>query len=343
VGRAVTGSRWWQALPAVETWVPCGDGTHPVRWADGTLSLPAHPDSEGEAVLAALGGDKAACLEVAEAWQRHTSDLDWFMTGPRDPDDEVEVRWDYVQQFRAAPLGGWVSRQALGGPIGSRPMIQAQGTSKFAPGGAGGPARASRQAGTRRAGRQEELERLRARQVEMLMMLALGPAFQLALSGTIAASWASGGPRAAELEAGWPMLEPALAGRLAPAAATWLGIDPDRVDATLLERAPEPAGWGALELTGTGTDRWLHATLPVSWLASVWAPGLAVVAGHLVVAVEQAAWPDATVLAVPAPGRPPVRLEVQAIEGEVGTNVGAPGRCTQWAHWEITERAGDAT
>ena len=67
----MTGCPWWRALPAVETWVPCGDGTHPVRWADGTLSLPAHPDPEGEAVLAALGGEKAACLEVAQAWHRH--------------------------------------------------------------------------------------------------------------------------------------------------------------------------------------------------------------------------------------------------------------------------------
>ena len=90
----------------------------------------------------------------------------------------------------------------------------------------------------------------------------------------------------------------------------------------------------SLELPGTGTDRWLHATLPVSWLATVWAPGLAVVAGHLVVAVEQAAWPDATVLAVPAPGQPPVRLPVRAVDGETGTGVGGPGYSTQWAHWE---------
>jgi len=48
----VTPDPWWQALPAVETWVPCGDGRHPVRWADGALSLPAHPDPEAEAVLA---------------------------------------------------------------------------------------------------------------------------------------------------------------------------------------------------------------------------------------------------------------------------------------------------
>jgi hypothetical protein len=332
VGGTVTGSPWWQALPALETWVPCGDGSHPVRWADGTLSLPAHPDPEAEAVLAALGGEQAACVEVAQAWQRHRSDPDWFTIGPRDPDDEIEVSWDYVRQFRSAPLGGWLAGQAS---AGSRPLIRAQATSGLPRRGAGGGPGTAGQAGS--AGRAAESERLRAARLEMLILLALGPAFQLALSGTIAASWAQGSAEAAELTARWPVLEPALAGRLAPAAATWLGLDPDRVDASLLERSPEPAGWGALELTGTGTDRWLRATLPVSWLAAVWAPGLAVVAGQLVVAVEQAAWPDATVLAVPAPGQPPVRFGVRAVEGEAGTGVGGPGHLSQWAHWEKTE------
>ncbi|HEY2238188.1 MAG TPA: hypothetical protein VGI21_05335, partial [Streptosporangiaceae bacterium] len=73
----------------------------------------------------------------------------------------------------------------------------------------------------------------------------------------------------------------------------------------------------------------LHAALPVAWLATVWAPGLAVVGGHLVVAVEQAAHPEATVLAVPAPGHDPVRLTVRATD-------------TDPAHWEIASE-GDAT
>jgi hypothetical protein len=335
VGGTVTGSPWWQALPAVETWVPCGDGRHPVRWADGALSLPAHPDPEAEAVLAALGGDQAPCLEVAQAWHRHRGDLDWFAVGPRDPDDETGVSWDYVQEFRSASPGGWLTRHPLGAPIGSRPMIRAQAVSGLPQRGAGGWPGTGGQAGA--AGQAADPERLRATRLEMLILLALGPAFQLALSGTIAAAWAPGGARAAELGAHWPVLEPALAGRLAPAAATWLDLDPDRVDASLLERSPEPAGWGALELTGTGAGRRLRASLPVSWLATVWAPGLAVVAGHLVVAVEQAAWPDATVLAVSTPGAAPVRFGVRAVDGEAGTGVGGPGQLSQWAHWEKTE------
>jgi hypothetical protein len=335
VGGAVTPGPWWQALPALETWVPCGDGSHPVRWADGTLSLPAHPDPEAEAVLAALGGDQAPCLEVAQAWHRHSSDLDWFMAGPRDPDDEIDVSWDYVQEFRTAPPAGWMIGPGRGGRVGSRPMIRAGVPSGFPRRVAGGWAGPTSPAGAGGGG--PDPERLRATRLELLILLALGPAFQLALSGTIAARWAADGPRAAETSARWPVLEPALAGRLAPAAASWLGLDPDGVDASLLERSPELTGWGALELTGTGAGRRLHATLPVSWLATVWAPGLAVVAGHLVVAVEQAAWPDATVLAVPGPGAPPVRFGVRAVDGEAGTGVGGPGHSSQWAHWEKTE------
>lgn len=316
----MTGSLWWRALPAVETWVPCGDAVHPVRWADGTLTLPAHPDPEGEAVLAALGGDKAHCLEVSEAWHRHGSDLDWFMVGPRDPDDEIEVSWDYVQEFRSGSAGGWSGRLLPGGPIGSRPMML-RGRAPHAPPrgvavGSAGPAGSG------------DLERLRARQLEMLTLLALGPALQLALSGQIAASWSADGPRAADTPGHWPALEAALAGRLASAAEAWLGVDPDLVDARLAELGPPAgkpvAGWGELQVTGAAAGLRLHAALPVSWLASVWAPGLAVVGRHLVVAVEQADWPDATVLAVPAPGRDPVQLRVHA------TGDDPP-------HWEITE------
>jgi hypothetical protein len=276
-------------------------------------------------VLAALGGEKAHCLEVAEAWHRHTSDLDWFMVGPRDPDDQIDVSWDYVQEFQSGQAGSWVGRLLPGGPVGGRPMMP----------GAGAPPRARRVSGGwvspgGPAGPSEpdDQERLRARQREMLTLLALGPTLQRALSGQIAASWAADGPRAADVAGHWPALEAALAGRLAPAAEAWLGVNPDLVDAHLAETGSPAgqsvAGWGELQVTGSKDGLRLHATLPLSWLASVWAPGLTVVGRHLVVAVKEAGWPDATVLAIPAPGRDPVRLGVHA------TGDDPP-------HWEITE------
>jgi hypothetical protein len=55
----------------------------------------------------------------------------------------------------------------------------------------------------------------------------------------------------------------------------------------------------------------------VGWLASVWACGLALVSDHLVVAVEEAGWPRARVLALREPGAPLVVLDV------MGTDDGA--------------------
>lgn len=155
-----------------------------------------------------------------------------------------------------------------------------------------------------------------ARRQELLRLLALGPEFQMRLSGTVAAAWAQGGSREGDRAAGRPALVAALAGRLAPAAQDWLGIDPDLVEVTL----HEGPGWGQLTMSGTGAGigggEWrLHAALPVGWLASVWAAGLTVVAGHLIVEVTEAAWPRATVLAVRKLGADPVVLQVRAADG----------------------------
>jgi hypothetical protein len=154
----------------------------------------------------------------------------------------------------------------------------------------------------------DQMRRASERRTELFSLLALGPAFQLRLSATVAAAWADGGSRAGGRDSARPALVAALAGRLAPAAQAWLGVDPDRVDVSLYEGE----GWGRLALSGTGRDRRLSAAFPAGWLASVWAPGLAVTGGHLVVAVTSAAWPDATVLGVPEPGADPVILKVRA-------------------------------
>ncbi len=62
---------WFTPLPPCEALVPCGQGRHAVRWEAGELRLPSHSDPEAELVLAALGGEKARCVEIAEAWQAH--------------------------------------------------------------------------------------------------------------------------------------------------------------------------------------------------------------------------------------------------------------------------------
>lgn len=341
---------WYLSLPSADTEVPCGAGLHTVRWEGGQLSLPAHPDAEAELVLGALGGDKPGCVTLAETWARHVSDLAVLTAGPRSTSDRVAVSWDQVDRQRASWIGpgqaggfGLARRTGRAGPPGGpappQPSPAGPGTHRSgpitsrvpgvpptppAPGAqprphAQGPQPNPRAiAAVRRAvagpgalsfgGRMpEEFARRALQRFEVLELLALGTAFQFRLSGTVAAAW-SQASRADERARHRPELTAALTGRFAPAAEEWLGIDPDKVTV-----APyEGPGWGNLEVAGEGPDRRLRAALPVSWLSAVWACGLAVAGGHLVVAVEQPGYPRARVLALRAPDAPPAPLEVEA-------------------------------
>jgi hypothetical protein len=272
---------WFQSLPPCQAAVPCGDGTHTIRWAAGRLMLPSHPDTESERVLAALGADKPACVGIAEAWGRHTADLSVLATVTRGEADPVTVGWDTVTA--AARPSGWYA---------------------YAP-----HAKVASHRRRPRPGQpfQAEVEQERCRQLDLLTLCALGPAFQLRLAGQVAAAHADG-----FADADRPAIAAALAARLGPVAERWMGVDPDRVCVTL----NDGAGWGSLTLTGADADRWLDAALPPGWLAAVWACGLALVASHLVVAVPRPGWPDAQVLALPAPGAEPVPLDVHDSAGD---------------------------
>ena len=299
---------WYSCLPSCATRVPCGQGQHTVRWEAGELRLPEHPDAEGELVLAALGGEKAGCVELAEAWGRHTNDLSVLAIGPRGlgvPADEIAVSWDDVASAaRSAPLGGprmtgTVPTPARLGRLASR-----------APALPGQVAARHRQV-------QEEMERSRRRTTDMLSLLALGYGFQVRLVGQVAAAYADrlddqaeGGGTGEGGVSVRPALVAAIAGRLAPVAEKWLGIDPDQVVVSL----PSGPGWGSAELTGHGEERRLRVALPAGWLSSVWACGLALVGRHLVVAVERPGWPGARVLGLRSPGTEPEPLDVHAAQ-----------------------------
>jgi len=321
------GPAWWALLPPADVPVPCGDAEHRLRWADGRLTALDHPDAEGELVLAVLGGDRSRCVGLIESWGRRAEDLEVLAVGPRSAADELRLTPPDPDaparsgaRLGGGGSGGWFAYAPLTGrahPVhrvwawprrpgptaamlaARRQMAVAATTAHRVAGGA-----RRRPAGWQQA--RNEAGRAAEHRAELLSLLALGPEFQLRLSATVAAAWADGGGRAAGRDAARPALIAALAGRLGPAAQAWLRVDPGRVDVSL----HEDAGWGRLAPSG---DR-LDAALPVGWLASVWAPGLAVIAGHLVVAVTEAAWPEATVLAVPAPGAEPVILKVRAVD-----------------------------
>jgi hypothetical protein len=320
---------WFDSLPAADAQVPCGSGRHTVRWEAGKLTLPSHPDAEAELVLGALGGDKPECVTVAEVWARHAADLAVLGVGPRCAADQVTVSWDEVAEQRGSlsgvtpavpmPPGSGTSGPGTSGPGTSGPGTSGPGTQRprrvvtarsfggVAPAGSGTPVRGFGGPGAALArGMGEGIHRAQQR-IELFQLLALGPALQFRLSGTVCAAWAEP-DRANERAALRPQFAAALSGRFAPAAEEWLGIDPDAVTVT----PHEGPGWGTMRVSGTGEDRGLRASLPLGWLASVWACGLAVVDGHLVVAVEEPGFPQARVLALPAPGGTPIALTVRA-------------------------------
>lgn len=292
---------WYLSLPPAEAHVPCGAATHVVRWEAGRLALTAHPDADAEVVLAALGGTQPRCVAISQTWARHAADLDVLTLGPRSPADEITASWQEAEAHRASWFGLFTTERL---PPGIPGISRA--------GGGRRPWLAPQSATA-------ELSRRAQARIELLELLALGPAFQFRLAGTVAAGWAADGSSRR------PEMTAALSGRFAPAAHDWLGIDPDAVHVTALDAA-EPA----LEVHGTGPGRRLRASLPASWLASVWACGLAVIGGHLVIGVEQPGWPRARVLALSAPGAPPLPLDVVASGEEAG---GLP-------RWEIDGDSG---
>jgi len=165
----------------------------------------------------------------------------------------------------------------------------------------------------------EGIARARIGTPPMLSLLALGYGFSVRLAGQVAAAHADSPDAGAR-----PALVAAITARLALVAEQWLGIDPDQVVGSW----HDGPGWGRTELTGTGSGRRLLVSLPASWLARVWACGLALTGRHLVVAVDRAGWPDARVLALRAPGAEPVLLDVHARPD------GGPDGTADAPHWE---------
>jgi hypothetical protein len=296
---------WFDCLPSCAAYLPCGQDLHIVRWEAGELRLPSHPDPEAELVLAALGGEKARCVEVAQAWQRHAEDLTVLTVGPRGPADEIAVSWhDVDDAAQASQRGG----QSPG-----------RGPRQVPPGMARGRHQQAR----------KDRERAERRRNDLLPLLALGYGFQVRLIGQVAAAQTDR-PREA-MDKIRPALIAAITARLAPVAEQWIGLDPAQVEVTL-HRGP---GWGSCELTGRGEQRRLRVSLPAGWLARVWAAGLALTGRHLVVGVARAGWPDAQVLALRAPGTEPVPLDVHAeATGPAGGGLSVRPDAADAPHWE---------
>ena len=89
LGRRPMSTPWWRGVPPAVAQVSCDGREHQLRWADGELRVPGHPDLESEKILRALAGENYACLDVLEAWEVHADDLRVLILASRGPADPV--------------------------------------------------------------------------------------------------------------------------------------------------------------------------------------------------------------------------------------------------------------
>jgi hypothetical protein len=226
---------WWRGIPPAVARVSCGGDEHQLRWAAGELLAPAHPDLEGERILGALAGQRAACLETLDAWAGYADDLRVLILASRGPADPVRA-----------------------GPQDAPPTIRR------------GPAMMRR----RRAAVTAVLSGGRSREPgdPLVTLLGLGGPMQTRLTATVAATWrerlrAGAAPAdAAAAVAARPALHAALYGRVVATLRAWTGQPELPVTLTMI---PEGAG-PALTRDGDG----LAAELPFGWIGDVWARGL---------------------------------------------------------------------
>jgi len=244
---------WWRGLPPARTTLACGDHVHRLRWEAGALHAVDHPEAEDERTLAALGGERVACIDVLDAWACHAEDLRALVLASRGPSDRFAV----PAEPSMIPSAGL---RAAGAVVARRMAMQRRGWSAYAPRisvSSGGPGTISDEQPT---------------SVEQLVMLVrLGGGLPERLVAGVAAAWSARLARGEAIGAGdRAQLAAALYGRVAAAITAWLGEPGADVEVRMIGEG-EPA---RLE---SGDGGVVLAALPVSWLVDVWASGLATV------------------------------------------------------------------
>lgn len=243
---------WWTGLAPVQTTIDCGGQPHRLRWDQGLLITPDHADPDGERTLAALGGASCECVELLDAWHRHSNDLDVLLLTSRGgtdflqpADDErgggiraMPARYPAMPARYASAMRSSAGRRGGGG----------SGWTSFSPLAAGSHPESD-----------DGLTRL------LRLPAPLGDR----LTAGVIAHWTQRlddhDPEALRVI---PTLHAALYGRALATLNQWLGPD-HHVDVTLAEVTAVRDGFADPRLE-----------LPFSWLRDVWARSFAVIAGR---------------------------------------------------------------
>jgi len=245
-------SEWWTGLAPVEISVRCAGSQHRIRWDRGALIACDHGDLEDERALAALAGERCACVELLDAWALHTTDLRALRFAPREISDPVRSSaWVSSPGARGGyiPVPAWETR---GLPLPAEPRI---GRFPIYP----------------RSWDDSE--------AELIALLGLGGGVAQRLIATVAASWARRlRTGATEMVGAAPRLRAALYSRLQATLRAWQG-DPNL--SLTLEMIDEDQP----RALSRGGGR-VRAELPFAWLAEVWTRDLQIVDGRFTLAAE---------------------------------------------------------
>jgi hypothetical protein len=268
---------WWVGIPAAETTVECAGDTHRIRWQAGELRAVDHDDADGERALAALGGQRCACIDLLDAWHRHAGDTRVLALAGRGPRDVLSAgalgrSISNLPASGSAPTAwvsstqvSWISQLPRGaaGPPPPPPVMARPGPARGVA-ARPGPTRGA-VAGTTDQSRDDR---------ELIGLLGLGGGFpdrlQASVIGASVDQLGEPGETSRRIRR---QLHAALYGRAASALQGWLGRDELDVELQVVD------GAGAARLERTGPDQ-LRAELPLRWLEAVWSRGLASVIGR---------------------------------------------------------------
>ncbi|HVE91279.1 MAG TPA: hypothetical protein VNE62_03115 [Actinomycetota bacterium] len=246
--------RWSHLVAPVTAELECSGGVHVVEWCRGRLRVRDH-DIAAERALTAMGGEPPLCLDVLDAWP-------WS-------GEEVELL-DFLASGRSRP-GLVTSRAQL---IARLTQVQGQLTSRLAGGQhvSAAPIR-SRLEKELRLGL---LQRLPPKLVDLLAVtLVVGCERRWWYDDAFRQSYGKQFQRVLEARA-LPLLEAGLSvigRRLGPRTSLACWVLPPGEQATL-------TGWAVSGGAGAALS------LPLSWLPTVWARGIAFVNGCFVLEAE---------------------------------------------------------
>jgi hypothetical protein len=255
---------WWTGLAPAEATIACGEHEHRLRWERGALRALAHDDPEAERALAALGGERCACVDVLDAWQRHEDNPRVLVLASRGPADPL------------AADAGWTAQLGSPPPVATITAPPRASTMALLR----GPARRRATTAAPRVRHVAATNGLLLRtpaESDLVALLGLGGGLPDRLAATVAAAWADRFDRAdVTLPQSRAALHASMHGRLAAAARAWLGRADVPVELELIEDRRLP--------TLTERKGAIRAELPFAWLSEVWSRGLAIVWGRLCLA-----------------------------------------------------------